>query len=150
MYVAYISRRHRLLTSYVHTYRSPSLVEIALPTPTSMYFLDPPNPPCFKHDVANNWRSDELSRGINYIRSSLNWGPTVQLNRAFKTFALWFDRRGSFGNEFHTFTMEWTPEFLYVSIICPAYIPLSIILYLLASYSLPNELHENAEAKSWA
>ena len=56
-----------------------------------------------------------IFRGINYIRSSLNWGPTVQLNRVFKTFAFWFDRRGSFGDEFHTFTLEWTPDFLCVS-----------------------------------
>ncbi|KAF8589547.1 glycoside hydrolase family 16 protein [Ramaria rubella] len=49
---------------------------------------------------------------INWIRSTLNWGPTISLNRAFKTFGLWNNRRGNFGNEFHVYTMEWTDTFL--------------------------------------
>jgi len=53
------------------------------------------------------------SRGLNYVRSSLNWGPTIALNRAFKTFGLWYDRRGSFAEAFHTYTLEWTEDFLY-------------------------------------
>ncbi|KAF8521629.1 glycoside hydrolase family 16 protein [Hysterangium stoloniferum] len=53
-------------------------------------------------------------QGRNYIRSFLNWGPTVSLTRAFKTSGYWFDRRGSFANGFHTYTLEWTSDFLRV------------------------------------
>lgn len=53
-----------------------------------------------------------IFRGEDYIHSGLQWGPTVALNRGFKTFGFWFDRRGSFANDWHNYTLEWTSDFL--------------------------------------
>lgn len=50
--------------------------------------------------------------GQNSIRSSLNWGPTVTLNREFSTFGVWSSRRQSFANDFHTYSLEWTDKYI--------------------------------------
>ncbi|KIJ43534.1 glycoside hydrolase family 16 protein [Sphaerobolus stellatus SS14] len=55
-------------------------------------------------------------QGSNVVRGSLNWGPTVALNAAWRTFGFWFDRRKSFANDFHIYTMEWSPEFIRMSV----------------------------------
>ncbi|GJJ11703.1 hypothetical protein Clacol_005939 [Clathrus columnatus] len=52
--------------------------------------------------------------GQNFIRSSLNWGPTVTLNREFKTIGFWSDRRTSYAKGFHTYTLEWTSDYVRV------------------------------------
>jgi len=38
----------------------------------------------------------------------------VSLNREFQTSGFWFDRRGSYANDFHNITLEWTSTFLRV------------------------------------
>ena len=55
-----------------------------------------------------------LCRGRNYIQSTLNWGPTAALNLAWKTYGLWFERRSTFADKFHTFTLEWDENFMWV------------------------------------
>lgn len=51
-------------------------------------------------------------QGTNYVRGSLNWGPTLWLNAVAKTYGWWKLRRGTFDSEFHTYTLEWTPKFI--------------------------------------
>ncbi|KAJ7245950.1 concanavalin A-like lectin/glucanase domain-containing protein, partial [Mycena rebaudengoi] len=45
-------------------------------------------------------------QGVNYVRSSLNWGPTAFLNAVALTYG-WPWRRGTFDNGFHTYVLEW-------------------------------------------
>ncbi|EGN97386.1 glycoside hydrolase family 16 protein, partial [Serpula lacrymans var. lacrymans S7.3] len=51
-------------------------------------------------------------QGINYVRGSLNWGPISFLNAVYKTFGWWTQRRADYGQSFHTYALEWTPDFL--------------------------------------
>ena len=51
-------------------------------------------------------------RGIDYVRGSLNWGPFTWLNGVSKTFGWWTNRRQTFAEKFHTFAMEWSPDFI--------------------------------------
>ncbi|KAH7918271.1 glycoside hydrolase family 16 protein [Leucogyrophana mollusca] len=51
-------------------------------------------------------------QGVNYVRGSLNWGPLSFLNAVFKTFGWWTQRRSDYAQGFHTYVLEWTPEFL--------------------------------------
>lgn len=51
-------------------------------------------------------------RGINYVRGSLNWGPLTWLNGVAKTFGWWSERRSSYDKAFHTYALEWSPEFM--------------------------------------
>lgn len=53
-----------------------------------------------------------MSRGVDYIRGSLNWGPFTWLNGVSKTFGWWTNRRQTFADKFHTFAMEWSPKFI--------------------------------------
>ncbi|KAF9264998.1 glycoside hydrolase family 16 protein [Marasmius fiardii PR-910] len=53
-------------------------------------------------------------QGTNYVRGSLNWGPTLWLNAVAKTYGWWKMRRGSYDSDFHTYTLEWTPKFMQV------------------------------------
>ena len=53
-----------------------------------------------------------LDRGTNYVRGSLNWGPTLELNAGLKTTGWWKLRRGSYDTDFHTYTLEWTEDFV--------------------------------------
>lgn len=48
------------------------------------------------------------------MQGSLNWGPAPNLNGILKSSSWWTDKRKSFGADFHTYALEWTPEFLYV------------------------------------
>ncbi|KAJ7262534.1 hypothetical protein C8J57DRAFT_1335300 [Mycena rebaudengoi] len=42
-------------------------------------------------------------QGVNYVRSSLNWGPTTFLNAVAKTYNYLPWRRGRFDDGFHTY-----------------------------------------------
>ncbi|KAF8589550.1 glycoside hydrolase family 16 protein [Ramaria rubella] len=52
------------------------------------------------------------AQGDNVVRGSLNWGPTVLLNAVSKTFGWWSERRTTYADAFHVYTLEWTSEFL--------------------------------------
>ncbi|KAF8509095.1 hypothetical protein JB92DRAFT_2948891 [Gautieria morchelliformis] len=52
------------------------------------------------------------AQGNNFVRGSLNWGPTFALNAVSKTFGWWEQRRSSYSQGFHTYSLEWTPDFL--------------------------------------
>ncbi|KAJ7598692.1 concanavalin A-like lectin/glucanase domain-containing protein [Mycena floridula] len=56
------------------------------------------------------------ARGRNYVQSSLNWGPTALLNSVAKSYSWWSDKRTGFDEGFHTYRLEWTPDFIRVSI----------------------------------
>ncbi|KAJ7245475.1 GH16 beta-1,3-glucan recognition protein [Mycena rebaudengoi] len=51
-------------------------------------------------------------QGVNYVRSSLNWGPTTFLNAVAKTYNYWPWRRGRFDDGFHTYVLEWDEQFI--------------------------------------
>jgi len=51
-------------------------------------------------------------QGSNYVRGSLNWGPTTWLNAVSKTYGWWPRKRNGYNEGFHTYSLEWTPEFL--------------------------------------
>ncbi|KAI0667514.1 concanavalin A-like lectin/glucanase [Trametes maxima] len=52
------------------------------------------------------------AQGIDYVRGSLNWGPFSWLNGVSKTFGWWTNRRKTFADGFHTYALEWSPEFI--------------------------------------
>jgi len=58
-----------------------------------------------------NWRTYP-KQGQNYVRGSLHWGPFSWLNQVHKTYGWWSERRGSYAQKFHTYTLEWTKEFM--------------------------------------
>ncbi|KAJ6532926.1 concanavalin A-like lectin/glucanase domain-containing protein [Mycena vulgaris] len=51
-------------------------------------------------------------QGINYVRSSLNWGPATFLNAVAKTYGWKTQRRGRYDEEFHTYALEWSEDFM--------------------------------------
>ncbi|KAI3615033.1 glycoside hydrolase family 16 protein [Moniliophthora roreri] len=51
-------------------------------------------------------------QGTNYVRGSLNWGPTTWLNAVSKTYGWWKRKRGSWDTDFHTYSLEWTENFM--------------------------------------
>jgi hypothetical protein len=53
-----------------------------------------------------------MIRGSNYVRGSLNWGPASFLNRVWMTYGWWTQRRTSYGDDFHTYALEWTEDFM--------------------------------------
>jgi hypothetical protein len=55
-------------------------------------------------------------QGINYVRGSLNWGPTPWLNAVAKTFGAWGLRRTGYDAAFHTYVLEWTDQFIRISV----------------------------------
>ncbi|KAJ7244228.1 hypothetical protein C8J57DRAFT_1725658 [Mycena rebaudengoi] len=55
-------------------------------------------------------------QGVNYVHSSLNWGPTTFLNAVALTFGSWPWRRGRFDSGLHTYVLEWDEWFLRVYI----------------------------------
>lgn len=55
---------------------------------------------------------DILFRGSNFVRGTLNWGITSFLNAGWRTFGFWTDRRQSFADDFHVYSLEWTPDFM--------------------------------------
>ncbi|KJA17901.1 glycoside hydrolase family 16 protein [Hypholoma sublateritium FD-334 SS-4] len=52
------------------------------------------------------------AHGSNFVQGSLNWGPAPDLNGILKSSSWWTDKRKSFGADFHTYALEWTPDFL--------------------------------------
>ncbi|KZV75015.1 glycoside hydrolase family 16 protein [Peniophora sp. CONT] len=52
------------------------------------------------------------AQGSNVVRGSLNWGPISWLNEVSKTYGWWNQRRGSYADDFHTYALEWSPDFL--------------------------------------
>jgi len=52
------------------------------------------------------------AQGINYVRGSLNWGPLTWLNAVWKTYGWWSMRRSTYADDFHTYAVEWTEDFL--------------------------------------
>ncbi|KAJ7689729.1 glycoside hydrolase family 16 protein [Mycena rosella] len=51
-------------------------------------------------------------QGVNYVRSSLNWGPATFLNAVAKTYGWKTERRGRYDDDFHTYALEWSEEFI--------------------------------------
>ncbi|KAK7452157.1 hypothetical protein VKT23_012263 [Stygiomarasmius scandens] len=51
-------------------------------------------------------------QGTDYVRGSLNWGPLSWLNAVSKTYGWWHLRRGSYDTDFHTYSLEWTEDFI--------------------------------------
>ncbi|KAF9014300.1 concanavalin A-like lectin/glucanase domain-containing protein [Cyathus striatus] len=56
------------------------------------------------------------ARGSNSVQGTLNWGPAPQLNGAQFSYSWWTDKRKSFGADFHTYLLEWTEDFLRISV----------------------------------
>ncbi|KAF5364842.1 hypothetical protein D9757_011280 [Collybiopsis confluens] len=51
-------------------------------------------------------------QGTNYVRGSLNWGPVTWLNEVWRTYGWWPMKRGSYDQAFHTYSLEWTEQFI--------------------------------------
>ncbi|CAK5283806.1 unnamed protein product [Mycena citricolor] len=51
-------------------------------------------------------------QGVNYVRSSLNWGPATFLDAVAKTYGWWTERRSRYDEQFHTYALEWTDGFI--------------------------------------
>lgn len=51
-------------------------------------------------------------QGSNYVRGSLNWGPAPFLNRVWQTYGWWTQRRTSYADDFHTYSLEWSEDFI--------------------------------------
>ncbi|KAI5116894.1 hypothetical protein M0805_004162 [Coniferiporia weirii] len=51
-------------------------------------------------------------QGRNYVRSSLNWGPTTFINSVAKTFGWWRERHSQYSDKFNTYTLEWNEKFI--------------------------------------
>jgi hypothetical protein len=66
------------------------------------------------------------AQGFNFVRSSLNYAPLLTLHT--EIFGWWSMKRGGFNQDFHTYTLEWTPNFmrLYVDSRLQAMLDLSI------------------------
>ncbi len=50
--------------------------------------------------------------GRNFVQSTLHWGPTSGLDRFWKTSGSITYSRTDFSNDFHTFGLEWTPDYM--------------------------------------
>lgn len=55
---------------------------------------------------------DYPAQGTNFVRGSLNWGPISFINSVAKTFGWWTIRRKTYADDFHTYALEWTEEFI--------------------------------------
>jgi hypothetical protein len=53
------------------------------------------------------------NRGFDYAQSALHWGPTVELDRYWKTWGYRQQRRTYYNEEFHTFGLEWNDKYLW-------------------------------------
>ncbi|THG96108.1 hypothetical protein EW026_g5660 [Hermanssonia centrifuga] len=52
------------------------------------------------------------AQGRDVVRGSLNWGPFSWLNGVSKTYGWWNDRRQSYDQGFHTYSVEWNEQFI--------------------------------------
>ncbi|KIW12162.1 hypothetical protein PV08_09437 [Exophiala spinifera] len=59
----------------------------------------------------NNW-TYPLS-GNNIISSTLHWGPTMASDGWWRTYKKQKALHSTFADEFHTFGLEWTPDYMY-------------------------------------
>jgi hypothetical protein len=50
--------------------------------------------------------------GRDTIASSLHWGPTKDLDRYWKTWGNMKNYRGDYNEDFHKYSMEWTPDYM--------------------------------------
>ncbi|KAJ3833485.1 concanavalin A-like lectin/glucanase [Lentinula raphanica] len=50
------------------------------------------------------------AQGFNFVRSSLNYAPLQTLRT--QIFGWWTMKRGGFNEDFHTYTLEWTPNWM--------------------------------------
>ena len=57
-----------------------------------------------------------MCRGLNFVRSSLHWGPVEFINSVAKTFGWYTHRRQKFSEKFHTYALEWDQDFVYVDV----------------------------------
>ena len=62
-------------------------------------------------------QSNTTPRGTNYVRGSLNWGPLTWLSSVYKTYGWWTRRLGTYDQDFHTYSLEWTEDFMCVLLI---------------------------------
>ncbi|KAF8577757.1 glycoside hydrolase family 16 protein [Ramaria rubella] len=57
------------------------------------------------------------AQGSNFVSSALNWGlyagPTTTINAWAKTWGWVTQRRASYADEFHTYAIEWTDQFMH-------------------------------------
>ncbi|KAF7290354.1 GH16 beta-1 3-glucan recognition protein [Mycena chlorophos] len=51
-------------------------------------------------------------QGVNYVRSSLNWGPATFLDAVAKTYGWKTLRRSRYDQAFHTYALEWDETFI--------------------------------------
>ncbi|KZT71227.1 glycoside hydrolase family 16 protein [Daedalea quercina L-15889] len=49
-------------------------------------------------------------QGVNYVRASLNYGPLSALYTTL--YGWWSEKQSTFADDFHTYTLEWTDEFM--------------------------------------
>ncbi|KAH9915008.1 concanavalin A-like lectin/glucanase domain-containing protein [Fomitopsis serialis] len=49
-------------------------------------------------------------QGVNYVRSSLNYGPLAALYTTL--YGWWSEKQSTFADDFHTYTLEWTEDFM--------------------------------------
>ncbi|KAJ6521653.1 concanavalin A-like lectin/glucanase domain-containing protein [Mycena vulgaris] len=65
---------------------------------------------------STSWRRAGMpsypKRGINCVRSSLNWGPATFLNAIAKTYSWKTQRRRRYDEEFHTYALEWSEDLM--------------------------------------
>jgi hypothetical protein len=74
-------------------------------------------PVCFPYLYFDNPHANNTlpsPSGSNYVQGSLNWGPAPNLNGVSKSYSWWTERRRGFNQDFRTYALEWTPDFLYV------------------------------------
>jgi hypothetical protein len=55
---------------------------------------------------------DYQAGGRDTITSSLHWGPSKDLDRYYKTFGTVKNPRSDYSEAFHTYSLEWTPDYL--------------------------------------
>ncbi|ODQ49727.1 concanavalin A-like lectin/glucanase [Saitoella complicata NRRL Y-17804] len=51
--------------------------------------------------------------GRDYVSSTLQWGPSSAYNRYWKTSSVVRMQHGDYSDRFHTFGLEWTPEYVF-------------------------------------
>ncbi|KAH9950815.1 concanavalin A-like lectin/glucanase domain-containing protein [Amylocystis lapponica] len=54
------------------------------------------------------------AQGVNYVRSSLNYGPLDTLIT--QIFGWWSMKHATYADEFHTYMLEWTPDWVRLSV----------------------------------
>lgn len=55
-----------------------------------------------------------VGQGVNYVRSSLNYGPMETIMA--KVYGWQSQKRAGYDNDFHTYTLEWTDKWMRISV----------------------------------